>query len=1006
MSEEEEEEEEDRDDNSVLLQAGRGMSVVPPSPVVRTPHRSPATSPARKRIKLDLSSTTAGGSEDPGALKKKLYEWRLGRLKRRRICYRDNMVELFFLKNGTNVTDNLHGFRKKPSQQFVEFLLSQSAPASVVAEVESCCVPVTSSSTSGSASGVARPSQSYSPHLPPSGLPLSPVKIGGGESGQHIFSARQTASRPDQNSSLPPPSAPVLTPEQVGERTKQEGWVVRRVAELTRDGLWPARRLPQVAERARPVSAWDLVLEEMRWMATDFAQERLWKKAAARVQSAAAREEVVRRREQEQAVTLETVGQEAKKKIARHIADKVAAFWREVSTCYHKQEVRRAELHHSKSLAQQGLLVSSVPPGSAASLKRKLLAPSLESPQQQQQQQREQQQQQENGVNSSDTESSISEQESWELLNTVADSELAELSSDNQTELGRLVRSRYPGYEEDLRSRWEEEREEQWGGGDTVSDWETDSECDLVEDRTEEDCGLGSLVQQARAISPPGQTGGENTTELDWLLTLTQKHSLPALLLNSTKAPVSSLLSHLVTRDARPGPHLLIVPVTAISGWTNHLARSLPSLTVVQYSGGPADRRRARQEISLSSLCPNIVLTTYRTFFSDSAWFLTRPWGLLVLTQTQNIISAAASDQIRQLAGLRAAKRLLLASGQMKENPIDLWNTLYLMFPHVYFQREEMGEVGVGVEVAGTPEFVEIKEKLLTIVTGFSYSASVSTSQETKLGVPLNPSKQKLYDDYLAQTLLGQDSSQRDLRAVAGAVQVLREICNQPLPPTSSPGQTALPAWCFINKSQSSVFSRVQEYNPLENISLDQVNLVFLSQEMTTTGEMIEKAFNQNPSNYYSLSVLTSARLRSIKASKKLIQELSSSSPPPQIPRNRLQLSLESLTRNIGGGWNLGGLALGDGVSLVKAANGQVYKMTVKESQTAPAKVDTNLQSADTVGAFHPESLQTIASVNHWRCDGFPLYGQDLIKSLEIICTTRPVQSRFRGQGYVNCLTR
>ena len=127
--------------------------------------------------------------------------------------------------------------------------------------------------------------------------------------------------------------------------------------------------------------------------------------------------------------------------------------------------------------------------------------------------------------------------------------------------------------------------------------------------------------------------------------------------------------------------------------------------------------------------------------------------------------------------------------------------------------------------------------------------------------------------------------------------------------------------------------------------------------------------------------MLTSARLRSIKASKKLIQELSSSSssPAPPVPRHKFQLGFESLTR---GGWRSGdSLGARQGhVNLVKAANGQVYKMTVAETaaserQSSPDQMEVD--NPDTgLGAFHEDSLDTIASVNHWRCDGFPLYGQ------------------------------
>ena len=73
------------------------------------------------------------------------------------------------------------------------------------------------------------------------------------------------------------------------------------------------------------------------------------------------------------------------------------------------------------------------------------------------------------------------------------------------------------------------------------------------------------------------------------------------------------------------------------------------------------------------------------------------------------------------------------------------------------------------------------------------------------------------------------------------------------------------------------------------------------------------------------------------------------------------------------GGWAIGGL--GEGVSLVRAANGQVYKVATSEIPTATSSSKPSSPHED-LGALHPESLEFIAAVNHWKCDGFPLYGQ------------------------------
>lgn len=90
---------------------------------------------------------------------------------------------------------------------------------------------------------------------------------------------------PPSASAAPPPSpspSPSPAPDEVVEKAKQEAYVARRVAELARAGLWAERRLPRVLEPPRAKSHWDYLLEEMAWLAQDFAHERKWKKQAAK----------------------------------------------------------------------------------------------------------------------------------------------------------------------------------------------------------------------------------------------------------------------------------------------------------------------------------------------------------------------------------------------------------------------------------------------------------------------------------------------------------------------------------------------------------------------------------------------------------------------------------------------------------------------------------------------------------------------------------------------------
>ena len=70
--------------------------------------------------------------------------------------------------------------------------------------------------------------------------------------------------------------------EDIVMRARHEAEVMRAIADLRKEGLWSSSRLPKVQEPPRRRCLWDYMLEEMQWLATDFANERRWKINAAK----------------------------------------------------------------------------------------------------------------------------------------------------------------------------------------------------------------------------------------------------------------------------------------------------------------------------------------------------------------------------------------------------------------------------------------------------------------------------------------------------------------------------------------------------------------------------------------------------------------------------------------------------------------------------------------------------------------------------------------------------
>ncbi|XP_075424740.1 E1A-binding protein p400 isoform X4 [Ascaphus truei] len=528
-------------------------------------------------------------------------------------------------------------------------------------------------------------------------------------------------------------SATGVTPEtsqdKLAEQVKLENQVHQRIAELRKEGLWSLRRLPKLQEASRPKSHWDYLLEEMQWMAADFAQERMWKVASAKklVRTAA-------RHHEEKKVNEQRARKEQQSKlrrIAASIAREIEYFWSnieqvvEIKLQMEFQEKRRKALNLNMDSMRGPLKAieeacvkyeqgsSKV---SSAWRKRKMC--------------------------SSRSDGEVDDEEE-----TIAEQETKEGSIDHQAELSELAREAHLSLD-DLVKKYEGAYDESFHWPRTSSQHEDekrtshemeeptaesfssqkhtvliDSLLSIDQYRTADRASTGHLGSRkhTRDISEVARTaelllprGSARITSalssfylcvqvkmsspsllhgslreyqqigLDWLAKQYRKN-LNGILADETglgkNIQVIALLAHLAGNEGNWGPHLVVVRSCKILKWELEFKRWCPGLKVLLYFGSQRELRKKRQEWGEPN-CFNVCITSYKQLFKGHQAFMKMRWKYLVLDEVQQIRNMTEKHW-EAVFNLPSQRRLLLRDTPLQNTLMDLWTMVHFLIPGI-----------------------------------------------------------------------------------------------------------------------------------------------------------------------------------------------------------------------------------------------------------------------------------------------------------------------------------
>ncbi|XP_036609496.1 E1A-binding protein p400-like [Trichosurus vulpecula] len=621
-----------------------------------------------------------------------------------------------------------------------------------------------------------------------------------------------TIQIPAQNAvGLPPESSQ----DKLAEQIKLENNTHQRIAELRKEGLWSLRRLPKLQEAPRPKSHWDYLLEEMQWMATDFAQERRWKMAAAKKMVRT----VARYLEEKKLNEMRNKKEEQNKlrRIAASIAREIEYFWSNI------EQVVEIKLHIEFQEKQKQAL--NIKKYSRQGKDPKPLEASVKI-------------ENESGMTSPSgkkrkASTSLTDEEVEDEEETIEEQESKEANINHQAELCRLVREAelplddlvklYEGafvgsfkWPQSMRdseeTTSEEDLEENTNAKEKKEVVIIDSLLSVGQYRGVERTGpskkhtrdIAEVVAAAETLLPKGSaritTAVKFTTPcllygvlreyqkigLDWLAKLYRKN-LNGILADDAglgkTVQVIAFFAHLACNEGNWGPHLIVVRSCHILKWELELKRWCPGLKILLYFGGQRELRAKRQEWTEPNSF-NVCITSYKHFFKGHQAFAKVRWKYLVVDEMQQIRNMTERHW-EALFSLRSQHRLLLIDTPLHNTLMELWTMVHFLIPGI--SRPYLDFPVKAASEENQDYCHKLVIRLHRMIQPFILRRSkrdvekqLSKKYEHVLKCRLSNRQKALYDDVILQPGTQEALKSGQFVSVLHVLMKLQRICNHP----------------------------------------------------------------------------------------------------------------------------------------------------------------------------------------------------------------------------------